>query len=197
MGPPSPLPAFALAPRSIHERLLALGFSFQEYWVRFALGPIMLRNGLTHLPLLRAVLDDPRSWEAALPAAQPFGDVGLVPTIAKAFAGKKNKVLARSWILRHPRHAAAGAIALWSDGGEQAPDGARVLRYLDGRGHRSTLLELASAYDAGAVTQLLDQAAQRPEGEAARSAQARLRERAAAARRDRCVLREGDRGCGR
>ncbi|WP_146655329.1 DUF4132 domain-containing protein [Labilithrix luteola] len=153
---PTSIQDLGLAPRSVHDRLMALGFSIAEYWTRWALPNVMVRNGLTHLPLLRAAMEDPTSTEAVLEAAQPFGDVALVPGIVKAFAGKKNKALARSWLLRHPRHGAAGALAIWSAGGEQAADATRVLRYLDGRGQRAMILELASAYDAAAVTNLLE-----------------------------------------
>ncbi len=154
---PSAIPDFGLAPRSIHERLMALGFSPAEYAVRWMLPGVMVKNGLALLPLLRAALEDPTSSEAALEVAQPFGDVAFVPVVAKAFAGKKQKALARSWLLRHPRHAIAGALALWSEGGAPAADAKRVLRYLDGRGHRASILALAAAYDVAAVTRVLDE----------------------------------------
>lgn len=150
---PSNIRDFELAPRSIHERLMALGFSPSEYWSRW----VMVNSGLALLPLLRATLEDPTTSESALVAAQPFGDVAFIPVVAKAFAGKKQKALARSWLLRHPRHGIAGALALWSEGGALAADATRVLRYLDGRAHRASILELAAAYDVAAITRVLDE----------------------------------------
>ena len=61
--------------------------------------------------------------------------------MVEAFAGKKYKSAARSWILRHPRHAAAGALELFTkDANDNA---ARVLRYLDTRGHRDVIVDFA------------------------------------------------------
>jgi len=154
---PSAIQDFALASRSIHERLMALGFSPSEYWSRWALPGVMVNSGLALLPLLRAALEDPTSSENALAAAEPFGEVAVVPAVAKAFAGKKQKALARSWLLRLPRHGIAGALALLSEGGAPGADATRVLRYLDGRGHRASILELAAAYDVAAVTRVLDE----------------------------------------
>ncbi|WP_203932003.1 DUF4132 domain-containing protein [Virgisporangium ochraceum] len=139
---PTSVADLALAPGHVHDRLLALGFA-PGGTAGPALLPVMYRGGLSHLPLLRAALADPDGVEHALRAAQPFGDVSLVPAVVKAFAGRKHKALARSWILRHPEHAAAGALTLWS--ADHADAGAsRVLRYLDAQGHRATILGFAA-----------------------------------------------------
>ncbi|GIJ58433.1 DUF4132 domain-containing protein [Virgisporangium aurantiacum] len=147
---PTGVADLALTPARVHDRLLALGFAM-DYYVRYALVPVLYRGGLSHLPLLHAALAEPDSLEYGLQAAQPFGDVSIVPAIVKAFAGKKNKAPARSWILRHPRHAAAGALTLWA--ADRADTGAaRVLRYLDARGHRATILGFAADLDVDAAT---------------------------------------------
>lgn len=162
---PSTIEDFALAPRALHPRLLKLGFSLHSYWVDHGLLGVMYKDGLELLPLLRAALQS-ESWESALVAAQPFGDVAFVPAIARAFGGKKNKSVARTWMLRHPRHAIAGALDLAfaaapsskKDKDALDDDARRMLRYLDGRGHRASILELASARgkDRASVLAMLD-----------------------------------------
>ncbi|WP_052720480.1 DUF4132 domain-containing protein [Actinoplanes rectilineatus] len=132
---PATLPALALAPRWTHERLMALGFDIQQYWIRSLIPLLLLRHGVSHVAPLAAAFEV--QVDAALEAAQPVGHVSLTAPVARAFAGKKHRRLARSWLLRHPAHAAAGAIAM----GTGDPAAARVLRYLDTQGHRSLLLD--------------------------------------------------------
>ena len=139
---PTQIEDLLLAPASMRPRLLALGFRFSGYQAARVLGKTLLVGGLDHLPVLAAALADPAAVEAALADAQPFGDVSLVPPVVMAFAGKKLKALARSWMLRHPVHAAAGAVAMVN---ESLDDAARALRYLDGRGKRDVILEHGAA----------------------------------------------------
>ncbi|GIH98417.1 DUF4132 domain-containing protein [Planobispora takensis] len=141
---PTTVPDLVLAPRRLHDRLMALGFGDDDRWSLRALPLVLHRHGVSHLPVLLAALEHPQSPETALEAAQPFGDVSIVPAVSRAFAGRKHKVLARSWILRHPRHAAAGALALRA-GGQEGGEASRVLRYLDAQGHRPVILEFAGA----------------------------------------------------
>jgi hypothetical protein len=54
----------------------------------------------------------------------------MTTPIARAFAGRRRRRSARSWLLRHPEHAAAGIVARWTADPADAPTG-RVLRYLD------------------------------------------------------------------
>ncbi len=143
---PTSLEDLVLVAPAARARLLALGFQLHHYWARQILAKVMLLGGLEHLPVLLAALAEPQTVEAGLIAAQPFGDVSLVPDVVAAFAGKKLKALARSWMLRHPTHAAAGAVALVERGRKEDHDGAaRVLRYLDGRGKRDVIMEHATA----------------------------------------------------
>jgi photosystem II stability/assembly factor-like uncharacterized protein len=139
---PSSLLAIASTPARVHPKLFELGFDLlQGYWATYTMRPIVERHGLAALPVLVATLQNDPTFEAALPMAQPVGDVSLAPTMIEAFGGKKYKAAARSWILRHPRHAAAGALELFAkDGNDNA---ARVLRYLDTRGHRDTLVDFS------------------------------------------------------
>jgi hypothetical protein len=154
---PTSLPCLMLAPARVHDRLMALGFEISDYWARHLLLAILHRGGLSHLPVLLATLEDPELLEEALTAAQPLGDVSIVPAVAKAFAGKKHKALARSWILRHPRHAAAGAVTLWTNDRDH-PGAARVMRYLDAQGHRATILAFAAQLSSEeAIRALLDE----------------------------------------
>lgn len=141
---PTSVADLALTPVRLHGRLMALGFTF-DHSARYGLIPVLRRGGVSHLPLLLAALAEPDTVELALAAAQPFGDVSIVPAVVKAFAGKKHKALARSWIVRHPRHAAAGALTM----GGADPGAARVLRYLDSRGHRATIMGFAAELGVG------------------------------------------------
>ncbi|GAA3254230.1 hypothetical protein GCM10010532_103050 [Dactylosporangium siamense] len=159
---PTTLPMLALAPLWTHERLMALGFEQHHYWVRLV-PLLLLRHGTGHVAPLLAAFADPRSVEPALQAAQPVGHVSLTAPVVQAFAGKKLRRLARSWLLRHPAHAAAGAVALWSSTPKDAAV-ARVLRYLDAQGQRPLLLTQAGALADAAggslvndLTALLDQ----------------------------------------
>ncbi|WP_033338549.1 DUF4132 domain-containing protein [Catenuloplanes japonicus] len=152
---PTPLPALVLAPRWTHERLMALGFAQHSYWVRWALPPILVRHGVSHLPALLAAFDDRDATEAALQAAQPIGHTALAGPVARAFAGKRHRRLARSWLLRHPRQAAAGMVAEWTANPAE-PSVGRALRWLDAQGHRALLLshsaELAAFLDQDPLT---------------------------------------------
>lgn len=144
---PTEIVDLACAPASIRSRLLALGFHVHEYWARFGMRAVMLSGGIEVIPMLIATLASSDAVEAGLAAAQPVGHVAIVPAVAAAFAGKKNKAAARSWMLRHPKHAAAGAVALVA-AGDADGSAARVLRYLDGRGKREVIMEHAAASDA-------------------------------------------------
>ncbi|HWS37756.1 MAG TPA: DUF4132 domain-containing protein [Actinoplanes sp.] len=150
---PTPLTALALAPRWTHERLFALGFEHHHYWVRGVIGMLMLRHGTGHLAPLLAAFADRDSLDAALEAAQPIGHVSLAAPMVRAFAGKKHRRLARSWLLRHPEHAAAGTVALWTADPDDPATG-RVLRYLDAQGHRALLTAQAADRAADLVTLL-------------------------------------------
>lgn len=152
---PTTVPMLSLAPLWTHERLLELGFEQHHYWVRWQLPMLLLRHGTSHIAPLLAAFADPRSVEPALQTAQPVGHVALVPPVVQAFAGKKLRRPARTWLLRHPAHAAAGAVALWSATPKDRAV-ARVLRYLDAQGQRPLLLARAGA-QAEALTALLDQ----------------------------------------
>ncbi|MDQ0364709.1 DUF4132 domain-containing protein [Catenuloplanes indicus] len=141
---PTPFTALALAPRWTHDRLMALGFDQHAYWVRWALPLVLLRHGASHVPALVAAFDDRSAVEAALDAAQPIGHSALAVPVARAFAGKKHRRPARAWLLRHPRHAAAGLVAAW-DADRSDPVLGRALRWLDAQGHRPLLLAQASS----------------------------------------------------
>jgi hypothetical protein len=151
--PTSPT-ALVLAPRWTHERLMALGFTQHHYWVR--LNPLLLlRHGMSHVAPLVAAFEDPGSVDAALTAAQPVGHPALAGPMVRAFAGKKHRRPARSWLLRHPEHAAAGTVALWrADPAD--PAAGRVLRYLAAQGHRELLTTQAGDRSAELVA-LLEQ----------------------------------------
>ncbi|MDP9793447.1 hypothetical protein J2S43_001959 [Catenuloplanes nepalensis] len=141
---PAPFTALALAPRWTHDRLMALGFAQHSYWVRWVLPLVLLRHGASHVPALVAAFDDRSSVEAALAAAQPIGHAALAGPIARAFAVRKHRRPARAWLLRHPRHAAAGIVAEWiADRAD--PVLGRALRWLDAQGHRALLLAQASS----------------------------------------------------
>jgi len=152
---PTTLPALALAPRWTHERLMALGFAQHHYWVRSLIQLLLVRHGVSHVAPLLAAFEDRASVEAALEAAQPVGHVALAAPMVRAFAGKKLRRPARSWLLRHPEHAAAGVVALWVADPSDAATG-RVLRYLDAQGHRALLAAQAGARAADLVA-LLEQ----------------------------------------
>ncbi|BBH66671.1 hypothetical protein ACTI_33560 [Actinoplanes sp. OR16] len=139
---PVTLVALALAPRWTHERLMALGMENDKYWVRSLVPLLLLRHGVSHVDPLLAAFEDKACVEAALEAAQPVGHAALAVPMTRAFAVKKLRRPARSWLLRHPEHAAAGVVAMWAaDPGD--PETARVLRYLDTQGHRSFLVTQA------------------------------------------------------
>ena len=154
---PASLIMVASTPGRVHPKLFALGFDFtQAYWATYTTRPIVERQGLAALPMLIATIQNENTFEAALPMAQPIGDVSLAPTMIDAFGGKKYKAAARSWILRHPRHAAAGALELFGKDGHD--NAARVLRFLDTRGHRDTIVDFAKRMkNDAAVVAMLDQ----------------------------------------
>lgn len=151
---PTPLTALALAPRWTHERLFALGFEHHHYWVRQVIGMLMHRHGTGHLAPLLATFEDRGSLDVALEAAQPVGHASLAGPMIRAFAGRKHRRLARSWLLRHPEHAAAGTVARWTADPDDHATG-RVLRYLDAQGHRA-LLTVQAGDRAEALVTLLE-----------------------------------------
>lgn len=153
---PTAIADLYLTPASVHDRLQRLGFAPGDLLADRVLQSLMARIGLNGLAVLLATLEDAGSVEHGLAAAQPFGHVAIAGPVAKAFSGKKHKAAARAWILRHPRHAAAGAIALWGQDRKAAP-AQRVLRFLDAQGLRATLIELSEAQGLAAdVVKMLD-----------------------------------------
>lgn len=139
---PTGIDAVGATPARVHPRLFALGFSFQaSYWAR-GIPAIALAHGERSLPLLVAALATPSVQGAALVAAQGLGDVSLAPPMVSAFAGKRDKALGRAWLLRHPRHAAAGILEMLAKDGTSL-EAMRALRFLETRGHRDTILDLA------------------------------------------------------
>ena len=135
---PSNSNILAAAPKRFLERLYALGYVTKAQ----GLSRVMLRDGFAALPLLQLSLQEPDFFVEALKNAMPFGEASLAPPIIEAFSGKQLKALARSWLLRHPKHAALAAMVMLREKG-QATAAARALRFLDGRGHRETILRLA------------------------------------------------------
>ena len=155
-GLPSSSALYVLLPQRLHARLLALGAEPDEgqwnFWQ-----PALLKGGLALLPPVRAFANNEGAdVDDRLATLMPVGDVQCVPPVVRAFAGKKNKAQARSWILRHPAHAIAGALAMWAHD-PAAADAPRVLRFLDTLGRREDILRLAGAARAAQVTALLDE----------------------------------------
>lgn len=153
---PAEVTAIGATPGRVHPRLFALGFSFNaSYWAR-GIGAIALGHGERAVPLLVATLATPSVQAAGFVAAQGIGDVSLAPPMVAAFAGKRDKALGRSWLLRHPRHAAAGILEMLS-ADPASLEAMRALRFLDARGHRDTILALAQKLGReDAVRELLD-----------------------------------------
>jgi photosystem II stability/assembly factor-like uncharacterized protein len=160
---PSESAHFVLLPKRLHPRLMALGISPEgrdRHW------PRALRVGGTELlPAFRAFIDnDATDVDERLQAALPVADVAIEGLVARAFAGKKHKALARTWALRHPRYAIAGALAAVADDANAGATASldehvRLLRFLDGQGHRDAIVELAGGVSlpfADRVTALLD-----------------------------------------
>lgn len=171
---PTSLDMLVVTPPRVQARLLARGFaSFGGWQVRAWMPRLLLERGASVLPALIAALQSADLLDSALLAAQPVGDVSLVPTIAAAFAGKKYKPGARSWLLRHPRHGSLGAVALVAADAEHA-DAVRVLRFLDSRGHRDLILEFAESLAIRAhVREVLDSLRPRSSGRRFRRTRAR------------------------
>ena len=157
---PSYLSVIATAPSRVHPRLFALGFDMrQAYWANYCLRPIAVKNGAFAIDPIVACLQHGETFEAALVAAQGIGDVSIAPSMIESFAGKKYKVGGRAWMLRHPRHAAAGALEMFSkkDAKDGALAAARALRFLDMRGHRDAIVDFASRMNIqDAVIEMLD-----------------------------------------
>lgn len=148
---------FVLLPTRVHARLAALG-AVRGEWSR-SYDAALLKNADVVVPLVRAFANGDDELTARLNTIMPLGDVWLVPPVVQAFAGKKDKALARTWIGRHPRHAAAGALAM-VHGDVDAVDATRVLRFIDGLGLRDSILRLAAGVDADfaqRITGLLDE----------------------------------------
>jgi photosystem II stability/assembly factor-like uncharacterized protein len=128
---PTGLDALQLAPPASHARLRALGFRVESYWASLV-PALLLRGGLDELPALLAALDSGGAFEGALDAAQPVGDVRVGLRVLPAFAGKKHKAAARTWMLRHPAHARfAARLLAESDDKKTREAAARALRFLD------------------------------------------------------------------
>lgn len=159
---PTPSALYQLLPTRLHERLLALGIAAGDGQWHFWPGAL-LKGGDVVLPGLRAFVSGDADLEHRLQALMPVGDVACIGPVVEAFSGKKHKALARQWILRHRRHAIAGALTLLvvDDVAAAVKTGAaRVLRFLDGLGARDAILALARGHDAALetrVTALLDE----------------------------------------
>lgn len=156
---PTPSELYVLLPLRLHARLAALGTVVGA--PKWNCWHAALHRSPEHaLPAFRQyVVDDASELDERLERALPIGDVWFVPAVVTAFAGKKNKPLARQWALRHPRHAAAGTLAMLRLDVDAA-DAARLLRFVDGLGHRDTILRFASGIDeafVARVTTLLDE----------------------------------------
>jgi len=159
---PTPSALYLLLPARLHARLVALGAATGEgrwnHW-RGAL----VRGGEVVLPGLRAFVHGDADLDDRLTVLLAVGDVVCIGPVVEAFAGKKHKALARQWILRHRRHAIAGALTLLvvdSVTAELKDGAARVLRFLDGVSARDAILGAARAHSAAlasTVTTLLDE----------------------------------------
>lgn len=144
---PTSLEVLVATPPRVQERLLALGFALTYWDLRAWMPSLLLERGASVVPAHLAALQESETFEDALAVAQPVGEVSFVPSVALAFAGKKNKAAARSWLLRHPRHAALGAVALLTAHGVDVESrdadlfaaAERVLRFLDSAGHRDVI----------------------------------------------------------
>jgi hypothetical protein len=148
---------FVLLPTRVHQRLAALGAQRVE-WGR-SYDAALLKNADVVVPLVRAFANSDEELAPRLNTIMPLGDVWLAPAAVQGFAGKKDKALARTWIGRHPRHAAAGALAM-VHGDVDTVDATRVLRFIDGLGLRDTIVRLAAGVDAAfaqRITALLDE----------------------------------------
>ncbi|MFI5841415.1 DUF4132 domain-containing protein [Catenuloplanes sp. NPDC051500] len=151
---PTRLTALALAPSWAQERLLALGFTHSRAEVAAETLPLLLaRHGVSHVPALVAAFGDKETVAPALAAAQPIGHTALAAPVARAFTARAHRCAARSWLLRHPRHAAAGLVAEWR-AKPADPAISRALRWLDAQGHRALL---TAGPDAADVAAFLDQ----------------------------------------
>jgi hypothetical protein len=151
---PTKFTALALAPRWTHERLMALGFAHDHRnWAARSLPSLLVRHGPSHVPALVAEFGDKETVAPALAAAQPVGHTALAAPVARAFTVRAHRRAARAWLLRHPRHAAAGLVAEWR-AKPADPAIRRALRWLDAQGHRPLLTAGRNAAD---VAAFLDQ----------------------------------------
>lgn len=150
---PTPAHLYVVLPTTAHARLLALGTARSPSDAS-AWRAAVVKGGEAVLPALQAYLHSDADLETRLMALVPIGDVGSIIPVVEAFIGKKNKALARAWLLRHRRHGIAGALALIvvDDVSAQLRDGAaRVLRFLDGLGMRDAIVRQAGAHSADLV----------------------------------------------
>jgi predicted DNA-binding WGR domain protein len=110
-----------------------------EQW----LPAIAVHLGLAALPALLAHVTNKggESYRLLL----PFGASRLAPQVAEALAGsKKARSLARSWLLRHPQHAAAGLLPVaLGKAGKSKNAACAALCLLATSGHEATVLDMA------------------------------------------------------
>lgn len=93
-----------------------------------------------------------------LPRALAIGAIELAPTAARAFARLKSvREVGRTWLLRHPEHAAVGLLpAALGKAGEARDSAASALRLLWLNGHEALLREVAGRYNDPAVLEGLE-----------------------------------------
>ncbi len=150
---PTEMVMYVLLPTRLHPRLLALGALPGETGAWRHHRAALLKN-IDVIDAVRAyIFDDSVDLHDRLTTVLPLGDVHAVPAVVTAFGGKKHKPLARAWILRHPRHAAAGALAMVATEVD-ADNAARVLRFVDGLGHRTTIVQLARGVSSDLVARV-------------------------------------------
>ena len=113
-------------------------------------------HGLAVLPAVTALVrNKPMD---CLPRALAIGAVELAPTAARAFARLKSvRETGRTWLLRHPEHAAVGLLpAALGKTGEARDSAASALRLLWLNGHEALLREVAGRYNDPAVLEGLE-----------------------------------------
>ncbi len=113
-------------------------------------------HGLAVLPAVTALTrNKPMD---CLPRALAIGAVELAPTAARAFARLKSvRETGRTWLLRHPEHAAVGLLpAALGKAGEARDSAASALRLLWLNGHEALLREVAGRYNDPAVLEGLE-----------------------------------------
>lgn len=134
---PTTAELLAGAPRACLERLRGIGFDLDAWGTARFLPTVLMRGGSLDVPLLVAAIE--HDFETGFETAQSVGDARLAPAIATAFAGKKYKGEAASWLLRFPRHAAAGGVQMIAENPSDT-QAQRLLRFVAARGHRAAIV---------------------------------------------------------